>query len=403
MSPEYETDERDTDVQILGCLALSEDGRTGPGASATVLVTRAAPCITWQRFEIVRLGIRVRHRGPIHLTISDSRGSQALCSSGDALVQAWAVADMCTGAARIRIATHTNALSTPAFEAKDGKSVNPPAHFVLDCAEVVSSAHVPSSQAGLLAAIEAAEADHLLSRAGRAPSAPSPGARVSALLGPGGAGSMTCRMPEPGDPPIPALRWLPYVVPWEAWALATAGVSRYALFGAGSHTAALLPLISRWLGSEPAVIVVSDAPATTRLGGVPVVAASAFDPRALEAILLSSVDHERAMAQVCSRWPGVRLASLWHPIGLVHREAPAERRAALARRIVPWLAAAARADARRAACLRRAVDATGDAVLRAVLDAWLPMAEAPGDATADAADPDSALGWLSETFARAGA
>lgn len=91
-------------------------------------------------------------------------------------------------------------------------------------------------------------------------------------------------------------------------------VRSIALFGAGSHSRALLPLWLQAGGPPPTAVLVSDAGPSTQFMGLSVVRAADYHPSADEAILLSSSSYEGEMAAVCERlWPRNKCYRLYHP------------------------------------------------------------------------------------------
>lgn len=99
---------------------------------------------------------------------------------------------------------------------------------------------------------------------------------------------------------------------WAVHRSKAAGDRRVAFYGAGSHTAMLLPLWRELGGAEPACIVVTRADGRGMENGLPLVSADAFDPVEVDAIVLSSHRFESDMAAECAkRWPRLRVHRLW--------------------------------------------------------------------------------------------
>jgi hypothetical protein len=90
-------------------------------------------------------------------------------------------------------------------------------------------------------------------------------------------------------------------------------VSRVVLFGAGSHTQALLP-VWRQVGGPPVVgVIVTEPGPATDFMGLPVTRASDYHPSSGEGIVLSSNSFEAEMAAACrERWPDTPCYGLYH-------------------------------------------------------------------------------------------
>lgn len=104
---------------------------------------------------------------------------------------------------------------------------------------------------------------------------------------------------------------VPSTIDW----LRRRGVERVAIYGAGSHTARLLPV---WvaLAGPPVVAVLTSAPGPVEcLDGVPVLSLDCFDPETVQAVILSSQTFERDLAAIAEeRWPDLPAVRLyWHP------------------------------------------------------------------------------------------
>lgn len=89
-------------------------------------------------------------------------------------------------------------------------------------------------------------------------------------------------------------------------------IASVAVYGAGMHTAALLPVWRDAGGPAIRTIVVTGRPDQPSLGQVPVIAADDFDPSQVDAIVLSSMMYEREMAATCrARWPDLVVVPIW--------------------------------------------------------------------------------------------
>jgi hypothetical protein len=122
---------------------------------------------------------------------------------------------------------------------------------------------------------------------------------------------------------------LRHLVPWAVQRCRAEGVKTVAIYGAGSHTMALIPAWQSLGGPAIRLIVVSGRPAEARLMGFPVVSADAFDPSEVDAIVLSSNGYEQEMAAICaSRWPELRVEPIWRPLvaaeAVCHERIPSE-------------------------------------------------------------------------------
>jgi Glycosyl transferases group 1 len=108
---------------------------------------------------------------------------------------------------------------------------------------------------------------------------------------------------------------LQYLALWTADRCRADNVSSVALYGAGSHTQFLVP-IWKALGAPPIrKIVVTGEPPGPSFMGLPVVSAGDFNSAEVDAIVLSSCEHEQAMATTCrERWPELKVYSIWKPI-----------------------------------------------------------------------------------------
>jgi hypothetical protein len=117
-------------------------------------------------------------------------------------------------------------------------------------------------------------------------------------------------------------RGLRLLLPWVIDRCSAAGFRRVAVYGAGSHTRLLLRLWSEGGGPRVVSILTSAPGAIANVDGIPIVHAGAFDPRGIDAIVLSSREFEREMAEACaSRWPDLPALLVWQPAS--HRPAPA--------------------------------------------------------------------------------
>ncbi|RME37914.1 MAG: hypothetical protein D6788_08485, partial [Planctomycetota bacterium] len=82
--------------------------------------------------------------------------------------------------------------------------------------------------------------------------------------------------------------YVPYLkATWRMLGYRFGPAGRVALYGAGTHTRWLLDVI-RGTPGPGIVAVLDDDPTTDRIEGIPVVAASDFDPTTVEAVVLSS-------------------------------------------------------------------------------------------------------------------
>ncbi|HVC18783.1 MAG TPA: glycosyltransferase [Vicinamibacterales bacterium] len=93
-----------------------------------------------------------------------------------------------------------------------------------------------------------------------------------------------------------------------------AGVRRVAIFGAGSHSALLLPLWRGLGGPTVAGFVVSGTPQEAMSLDLPVCSLAALEPGAVDAIVLSSETYEVEMAAACRAiWPDLPCYGIWSP------------------------------------------------------------------------------------------
>jgi hypothetical protein len=111
------------------------------------------------------------------------------------------------------------------------------------------------------------------------------------------------------------LTGLRQLVPWAIERTASVGASTVAIYGAGSHTRALLPIWDAAGGPAVSQIIVSAPTGDEECGGVPVVSADRFDPSTVDAIVLSSQAYEREMSSTCAaRWPQIPVVPIWQPL-----------------------------------------------------------------------------------------
>jgi hypothetical protein len=104
-------------------------------------------------------------------------------------------------------------------------------------------------------------------------------------------------------------------VPGAVERCALVGATAVAVYGAGSHTHALLPIWAAAGGPAVNQIVVSATNGQTDCDGIGIVAADAFDPSTVDAIVLSSQIFEHEMAAACvARWPQLPVVPLWEPL-----------------------------------------------------------------------------------------
>ncbi len=134
---------------------------------------------------------------------------------------------------------------------------------------------------------------------------------------------------------------------WLAFELRARGVRNVAVFGAGAHTAHLLPIWNYWHGPRVHCVVVSDATTAPRaILGVPVKALGELDVNHVDAVLLSSASHEGAMANACERHvPELPVFALWHHSDATGPTTAADRQIYAVRRVVPFAVAACRRQA----------------------------------------------------------
>jgi hypothetical protein len=111
------------------------------------------------------------------------------------------------------------------------------------------------------------------------------------------------------------LNGLKQLVPWAIDRTISLGATTVAMYGAGSHTRALLPIWDAAGGPVVSQIIVSAPTGDEECGGVSIVSADEFDPSTAEAIVLSSQAYEHEMASTCaSRWPHIPVVPIWRPL-----------------------------------------------------------------------------------------
>lgn len=347
------------------CLAESADSWSMEGTSMRIVVRRHGECGSCQPPDFLRMVVRPLHDESLTLRVSDGvTESRDHSIPADHGAPVWALIDLRSGAACVRL------------ESLDARRFR--------VTEVALAASGESDVIGRDAELqrvvqrrETIEADLLLAALLLEDMA-SETTRAEALLQTTShrrfdASDFSGLVDPRGD----ALRWLPFLVAWMVPALAREGVRSVAMFGAGGHTREMLRLWRRFQGPAPVSIVTSEPTGIEHIEDVRVVEAEAFDARGIDAIVLSSATHERAMAKTCrERWPWRRIVRVWHDA-----ESHGLRRLFLARRILPWIAADA---------LRRGDDLSAlhsqvahDVDLSAVLAAWTGR----GMSSADNASP----------------
>jgi CDP-glycerol glycerophosphotransferase (TagB/SpsB family) len=341
-----------TELDAEHCLAESADGWPMEGTSMRIAVRRHGERRSYQALDFLRMVVRPLHGGSLTLRVSggvlEPRDHSIPAIHG---APVWALVDLRPGPVRVRLESldaspfRVTELGLAAPGEIDASGCDEELQRVVQWRETV--------EAGLLLATLMPE--HM-----------APGAtRAEALLQ---TASYRCfdasDFSALVDPQRDALRWLPFLVAWLVPALEREGVRRIAMFGAGGHTRAMLRLWRRFQGPALGSIVTSGPTGIENIEDVRVVEAQAFDARSVDAIVLSSASHERAMARTCrDRWPWQRVVRVWHDA-----ESHGLRRLFVARRILPWIAVEA---------LRRGEDLSAlhsqvahDAELSAVLAAW---------------------------------
>jgi hypothetical protein len=122
---------------------------------------------------------------------------------------------------------------------------------------------------------------------------------------------------------------LRHLVPWAVQRCRAEAVKSVAIYGAGSHTRALIPMWQSLGGPRIQEIIVSGKPAEGNLMGFQVVSADTFDPSDVDAIVLSSNGYEQEMAAICAaRWPNIKIQPIWQPLEAIqvecHEKIPGE-------------------------------------------------------------------------------
>lgn len=111
---------------------------------------------------------------------------------------------------------------------------------------------------------------------------------------------------------------LKILVPWVIHHCRTSGFHRIAIFGAGSHTRALLTEWKAAGGCEIISILTSFPTPVTEIGGLPVMHIHDFAPHTVDALVLSSCDFEGEMAELCyQHWPRLPAVPIWHPLSVL--------------------------------------------------------------------------------------
>jgi glycosyltransferase involved in cell wall biosynthesis len=108
---------------------------------------------------------------------------------------------------------------------------------------------------------------------------------------------------------------LRHLLPWTIHRCRQDGIRTVAIYGAGGHTRLLIPVWKALGGPAIEKIVVTGEPAEKVFMGFPVAGAADFDPRRVDAVILSSHGYEHDMARVCGeRWPNLKVYSIWRPL-----------------------------------------------------------------------------------------
>jgi hypothetical protein len=108
---------------------------------------------------------------------------------------------------------------------------------------------------------------------------------------------------------------LDVLVPWAVDRCRRDGHARVALYGAGTHTRLLVPRWKAAGGPEIVALIESGRALTRDCAGLRVTSAAEFDPRGVDAIVLSSRPHEAEMARACAGlWPEVPVHRIWRPL-----------------------------------------------------------------------------------------
>ena len=130
------------------------------------------------------------------------------------------------------------------------------------------------------------------------------------------------------------------VLPWIIGALQKRRVRRVAFYGAGSHTAQLLPLWRNSGGPEVIAILTTQAGTTRTMFGLPVVPIGALDAERVEAVVLSSETFEHELRLVCEeRSPELPVIAPWSMVRGRPLGSGLERDLFLSRLTVPVIAA----------------------------------------------------------------
>lgn len=370
-----------TELDAEHCLAESADGWPMEGTSMRIAVRRHGERRSYQALDFLRMVVRPLHGDSLTLRVSggvtEPRDHSIPAIHG---APVWALVDLRSGTARVRLAS----LDASPFSVTELALAAP--------AEIDATGRDAELQR-VVQWRETVEAGLLLAALLPENMAPGPArTRAEALLETASyrrfdASDFSALV----DPDRDALRWLPFLVACMVPALEREGVRRVAMFGAGGHTRAMLRLWRRFQGPDVVSIVTSGSTGIENIEDVRVVEAQAFDVRRVDAIVLSSASHERAMARTCrDRWPWQRIVRVWHDV-----ESPGLRRLLLARRILPWLAAEALRRGDDLAALHAQV--AHDVELSAVLAAWtgrgVSSADSAGSGTRAAAPLDVAAAF----------
>jgi CDP-glycerol glycerophosphotransferase (TagB/SpsB family) len=129
------------------------------------------------------------------------------------------------------------------------------------------------------------------------------------------------------------------LVPWLIVDLRLRSVDRVAIFGAGSHSRRLLDVWARHHGPSVATVVTSNASAAgDTFDGIPLVSIDSLSPYDVDAIVLSSANHEREMSlNAALAAPELPVYGLWHTSDLTGPTTDLDRSAYFLRRFIPFM------------------------------------------------------------------
>ncbi len=107
---------------------------------------------------------------------------------------------------------------------------------------------------------------------------------------------------------------LEHLTPWIIQRCQKAGYKNVALFGAGAHTHALIPLWNQFESPKITAILTSAPTGLTHIMRKPVILTDDFDPKSVDAVVASSQTYEDEMQEICAKkFPELPFETIWAP------------------------------------------------------------------------------------------